>query len=49
MKNIAIDAIKEKAELFTNLSDDIWGFAELSLQEYESADKYCEVLSELGF
>ena len=49
MKNIAIDAIKEKASTFTSLADDIWGFAELSLQEFRSADKYCELLSELGF
>ena len=51
MKNeqIAINAIEEKTQIFTDLSDRIWEYAELSLQEYKSAEDYCKTLAELGF
>ena len=49
LKKIAIDAIEEKGEVFTSLSDKIWEFAELSLLEYKSAAEYVSVLSKLGF
>lgn len=48
-KKLATDAIAESAETFCALSDEIWGYAELSLKEFASADAYCRVLSELGF
>ncbi len=49
MKNIAINAINEKSQVFSELSDKIWEYAELSLKEYKSAAEYCRVLAELGF
>ena len=49
MKNIAYNAINEKEQIFTDLSDKIWEYAELSLKEYKSAAEYCRVLAELGF
>ena len=48
-KKIAIDAIEEKAQLCCEVSDKIWGYAELSLQEYQSAALYVEELKKLGF
>lgn len=48
-KKIALDAIREKASVFTALSDRIWEYAELSLKEYNSAAEYKKLLSELGF
>lgn len=49
LKKIAIDAILEKQDVFTELSDKIWEYAELSLKEYRSAEEYVRVLGELGF
>ena len=48
-KQYAIEAIKEKAETFIALADRIWEYAELSLQEYESAALLSKTLEELGF
>lgn len=48
-KEAAIQSILDNAEIFCNLSDEIWEYAELSLKEFKSAEKYCEVLEELGF
>ena len=41
--------IDEKEEVICNTSDQIWGFAELSLKEYQSCALYCKVLKEEGF
>lgn len=43
------DIISSKAEMFTSLSDEIWGFAELSLLEKKSSDLYKKLLAEEGF
>ena len=48
-KRIALDAIRNRADVFTALSDKIWGLAELSLKEHESAAEYARVLGALGF
>lgn len=37
------------AELFKNISDEIWENPELSLKEYKAAELYCRVLREHGF
>ena len=41
--------IEDSAEIFTDVSDRIWEFAELSVKEYKSCDLYVKVLKELGF
>jgi len=48
-KQAAIAAIDAKAALVSEVSDAIWEYAELSLMEEKSADKYCEVLKREGF
>ncbi len=48
-KQAAIDAIDAKAPLIAEVSDAIWEYAELSLMEFKSADKFCEVLTQEGF
>ena len=48
-KETALAAIEAKKDVFTALSDEIWGYAELSLKEFQSADAYRRVLKELGF
>lgn len=48
-KQTAIDAIDAKAALVADVSDAIWDYAELSLMEEKSADKYCEALEKEGF
>ena len=44
-----IDTIDQNAAVFTDVSDKIWEYAELSLMEYQSAKLYCEVLEKEGF
>ena len=41
-KQIAIQAIDQNKDLFCQISDKIWEFAELSLMEYQSADLLCQ-------
>ncbi len=48
-KLTVIEAIEEKQSVFCDLSDEIWGYAELSLKEYKSAAAYVRVLRTLGF
>lgn len=48
-KQTAISAIEAKAPLIASVADQIWGFAELSLQEEKSAALYCQVLEQEGF
>ena len=43
------DYIDEKAELICEVSDKIWSYAELSLQEFKSCEIYCKVLKDEGF
>lgn len=48
-KLTAVSAIEEKAALVTDVADQIWSFAELSLEEYKSCELYCKVCEEEGF
>lgn len=48
-KKYALSKIDENASLFTDVSDKIWEYAELSLKEYKSAALYVEMLKKLGF
>ena len=48
-KQAAIAAVEEKAAVIADVADSVWGYAELSLQEEQSAAKYCEVLEKEGF
>lgn len=48
-KQSVIDAIESKADLITDVADQIWSFAELSLQEAKSAALYCKILKQEGF
>ncbi|HIU88557.1 MAG TPA: amidohydrolase [Candidatus Avilachnospira avistercoris] len=43
------DYIDERAEVFCDASDKIWGYAELSLKEHKSCALYCEILKKEGF
>ena len=43
------EIIEEKRQKLTQLSDKIWGYAELGFQEDQSAQALCEVLEEEGF
>ena len=43
------NAVEEKAAALTALSDQIWEFAELSMEEYRSADTYIQLLKAEGF
>ena len=42
-------SIDEKAPEIIALSDAIWGFAELSMEEFQSAAYYCDLLEQEGF
>ena len=44
-----LQTIEENASLFTDVSDQIWDFAELSLMEFQSAKLSCEVRANEGF
>lgn len=48
-KKEALEYIDSKAELVTEVSDKIWGYAELSLMEHQSSELYVEVLKKEGF
>lgn len=48
-KQLAIDEIEAKGNLFADVSDKVWEYAELSLKEYKSAELYREVLRAEGF
>ena len=45
----AIAAMEEKTKIFTDLSDEIWGYAELSLYEHKSCAAYVKALTAAGF
>ncbi len=48
-KLAAVAAVEKKADLIAEVADRIWAYAELSLQERQSAQLYCEVLEREGF
>lgn len=48
-KQAAFAAIEEKKDLICHVADEIWDYAELSLQEFRSAALYCSVLEQEGF
>ena len=48
-KQAALAAIDARADLVAQVADQIWSFAELSLQEERSAALYCRVLEQEGF
>ena len=48
-KQFLYDSIEEKSPLLIGLSDAIWEYAELSMQEYRSAAAYIEILKNEGF
>lgn len=48
-KKTALRAIESKKDLITEVADQIWEYAELSLQEYQSAALYEKVLEDEGF
>lgn len=43
------DYIDENAKIFTDVSDKIWEYAELSLKEFQSCALYVKLLKEAGF
>lgn len=49
IKQAAVAAIEEKRETVCRVADNIWEYAELSLQEYKSCALYCDVLEQEGF
>lgn len=49
LKQSALDAIENSKDLIASVADQIWEYAELSLQEVQSAALYCKVLKEQGF
>lgn len=48
-KQAALDAIGARADFIADVADHIWEYAELSLQEKQSAELYCRVLEAEGF
>ena len=48
-KKAALAAIEQQSALLEHVSDSIWEYAELSLQEHKSAALFCQVLKEQGF
>lgn len=48
-KQNAQRSIDENAAVFTDLSHEIWRYAELSLKEFRSAARYRELLRDFGF
>ena len=48
-KQLLYTAVENKAAQLTDLSDKIWAHAELSMQEYRSAEEYIKMLKAEGF
>lgn len=48
-KKAFLDYIDQKADVINKVSDDIWGYAELSLREVQSAKALCKALEDEGF
>ena len=49
IKQSLYDYIEERKELFFDLSDKIWEYAELSMLEFRSAESYCQLMEQEGF
>ena len=48
-KQLIYKSVEDKAALLADLSDRIWKYAELSMEEYRSAAAYIEILKQEGF
>ena len=48
-KKFLYEIIEENAPTMITLSDKIWDLAELSMEEYQSAEYYCNLLEQEGF
>ena len=48
-KQLIYDAVERKAPLMNDLSDKIWEYAEISMQEHRSTAEYIKVLKAEGF
>lgn len=48
-KETALAAIEAKRRQIADVADRIWDYAELSLQEFQSAELYCDILEKEGF
>lgn len=48
-KKVYQQYIDDNAQIFTDVSDAIWEYAELSLKEFKSAELYIKTLKEAGF
>lgn len=48
-KQAIYDLIEQNAPTIIALSDQIWDYAELSMEEYQSAEYYCRLLEQEGF
>ncbi len=48
-KQAALAAIDQNAALISHVADEIWKYAELSLQEFQSSALYCKTLRDCGF
>ena len=48
-KQLLCNAVETKAPILTDLSDRIWEYAELSMEEHRSASAYIALLKEEGF
>ena len=48
-KKKLLSYIDEKAPVIISTSDQIWGYAELSLREFKSGELFAKVLREEGF
>ncbi len=49
IKQALYDTVENRTAVLTDLSDRIWEYAELSMQEHRSAAAYIQVLNEEGF
>ena len=48
-KTFLYESVNASAQLIQDVSDQIWNYAELSMEETQSADLYKKVLADLGF
>ena len=49
MKQSIYNYIEENKSVFCDLSDKIWGFAEISMEEFQSTEAYVEAMKAQGF
>jgi aminobenzoyl-glutamate utilization protein B len=49
VKNDALRIIDQKSQLLIDVSDKIWGYAEIALLEYQSSELFEKILAEEGF